>query len=122
MTISEEAAAKLFTDFSRGFGKKDVALVAPTLADSFEWHQPTGDVFVGKQASLNAMTARWSGAGGGPVFSNSTFEVRGDRIIQSYDVAVTGADGVTKQVRGLDVYRIEDGLFTRKDAFWKQLG
>ncbi|MGY9055012.1 MAG: nuclear transport factor 2 family protein [Alphaproteobacteria bacterium] len=122
MTISEEAAAKLFTDFSRGFGKKDVTLVAPTLAESFEWHQPTGDVFVGKQASLDAMTARWSGAGGGPVFSNSTFEVRGDRIIQSYDVAVTGADGVAKQVRGLDVYRIEDGLFARKDAFWKQLG
>ena len=30
--------------------------------------------------------------------------------------------GTRRESKGMDVYKIEGGVLTRKDAFWKQLG
>ncbi len=122
MSDGKEATEKLFKDFVKGFSKKDPTMVAPTLADDFVWSQPTGEEFAGKAAALAAMEERWSAAGGGPVFGNGGFEVIGDTIVQTYDVTAAGPDGTRKTVRGMDIYKVRDGLLTRKDAFWKQLG
>ena len=122
MSKSKEATEKLFKAFVKGFSKKDTSLVAPTLADDFVWSQPTGEDFVGKEAALKAMDDRWSAAGGGPVFGNGGFEVIGDTIVQTYEVTSDAPGGGKKTVRGLDVYKVRDGLLTRKDAYWKQLG
>lgn len=119
---SREASEKLFKAFVKGFSKQDVALVAPTLADDFVWSQPTGEDFVGKKAALQAMTDRWSAPGKGPVFGNGGFEVIGDTIVQTYEVTTSAPDGSQKTVRGMDIYKVRDGLLTRKDAYWKQLG
>jgi hypothetical protein len=32
-----------------------------------------------------------------------------------------GANGKRQSLAGLDVYKIEEGLIVRKDAYWKQL-
>lgn len=122
MSGNREATEKLFKAFVKGFAKRDTALVAPTLADDFVWSQPTGEDFVGKAAALQAMADRWSAPGGGPVFGNGGFEVIGDTIVQTYEVTAQGPDGQPKTVRGMDLYKVRDGLLTRKDAFWKQLG
>lgn len=122
MSERKKATEKLFEAFVKGFAKHDTALVAPTLADDFVWSQPTGEDFVGKEAALQAMAERWSAPGGGPVFGNGSFEVIGDTVIQSYEVTADAPDGGKKTLRGMDIYKVRDGLLTRKDAFWKQLG
>ncbi len=122
MSKRKEAIETLFKAFAKGFAKKDTALVAPTLADDFVWSQPTGEDFVGKEAALQAMAERWSAPGGGPVFGNGGFEVVGDTVIQTYEVTTAAPDGGERTVRGMDIYKVRDGLLTRKDAFWKQLG
>jgi len=122
MSERKKATETLFRAFAKGFAKKDTALVAPTLADDFVWSQPTGEDFVGKQAALQAMAERWSAPGGGPVFRNGGFEVIGDTVIQTYEVTADAPDGGEKTLRGMDIYKVRDGLLTRKDAFWKQLG
>ena len=122
MSERNEATETLFKAFVNGFAKHDTALVAPTLADDFVWSQPTGEDFVGKEAALQAMAERWSAPGGGPVFANSAFEVIGDTIIQTYEVTADMPDGGRSTRRGMDIYKVRDGLLTRKDAFWKQPG
>ena len=122
MNQSKEATEKLFKAFVKGFSKQDTALVAPTLADDFVWSQPTGEDFVGKKAALQAMTDRWSASGGGPVFGNGGFEVIGDTIVQTYEVTADVPGKGKKTVRGMDIYKVRDGLLTSKDAYWKQLG
>jgi ketosteroid isomerase-like protein len=121
MSETKEATTKLFKAFVKGFSKQDVALVAPTLADDFIWSQPAGEEFVGKAAALQAMADRWAAPGGGPVFGNGGFEVIGDTIVQTYEVTADTPGG-KKTVRGMDIYKVRDGLLTRKDAYWKQLG
>lgn len=122
MSARNEATETLFKAFVKGFAKHDTALVAPTLADDFVWSQPTGEDFVGKEAALQAMAERWSAPGGGPVFANSGFEVIGDTIIQTYEVTAEMPDGGRSTRRGMDIYKVRDGLLIRKDAFWKQPG
>ena len=122
MSDNKEAIEKLFKAFVKGFSKQDTSLVAPTLADDFVWSQPAGEDFVGKAAALKAMDDRWSAPGGGPVFGNGGFEVIGDTIVQTYEVTADAPGGGKKTVRGLDLYQVREGLLTRKDAFWKQLG
>ncbi len=122
MSERKEATETLFKAFVKGFATHDTALVAPTLADDFVWSQPTGETFVGKEAALQAMADRWSAPGGGPVFGNGGFEVIGDTVIQTYEVTTDAPDGGKRTVRGMDIYKVRDGLLTRKDAFWKQLG
>ena len=122
MSGRNEATERLFKAFVKGFAKRDTALVAPTLADDFVWSQPTGENFVGKEAALQAMAGRWSAPGGGPVFRNGGFEVVGDTVIQTYEVMADAPDGGKRTLRGMDIYKVRDGLLTRKDAFWKQLG
>ncbi|MCY3752526.1 MAG: nuclear transport factor 2 family protein [Alphaproteobacteria bacterium] len=122
MSERKEATETLFRAFAKGFAKKDTALVAPTLADDFVWSQPTGEDFVGKEAALQAMADRWSQPGGGPVFGNGGFEVFGDTVIQTYEVTADAPGGGKRTLRGMDIYKVRDGLLTRKDAFWKQLG
>lgn len=122
MSDSKEATEKLFKAFVKGFSGKNVEAVALTLADDFVWSQPTGEDFIGKDAALQAMADRWSAPGGGPVFGNGGFEVIGDTIVQTYEVTADAPGGGKKTVRGMDVYKVRDGLLTRKDAYWKQLG
>ena len=122
MNERNEATETLFKAFVKGFAKHDTASVAPTLADDFVWSQPTGEEFVGKEAALQAMAERWSAPGGGPVFGNSGFEVIGDTVIQTYEVTADMPDGGRRTRRGMDIYKVRNGLLIRKDAFWKQPG
>jgi len=122
MSECNDATERLFEAFVKGFAKHDTALVAPTLADDFVWSQPTGETFVGKEAALQAMADRWSAPGGGPVFRNGSFEVLGDTVVQTYEVTADAPDGGKRTLRGMDIYKVRDGLLTRKDAFWKQPG
>lgn len=107
---------ELFKRFGIAFMKKNVEAVAECLSADFVWSMPDGNTFEGKETALDAMRKRFADANG-PVFSDSTFEFYGDRIVQTYQVKVGG-----KQLAGADIYEVSNGLISRKDAYWKQLG
>ena len=111
---------ELFKKFGKAFMKKDVATVGECLSDDFVWALPTGEVYEGKAAAMAAMQERFDSADG-PVFSDSHFAFHGDTIVQNYQVRVTLPDGSERQLPGLDVYYVSDGLISRKDAYWKQM-
>lgn len=111
---------ELFKKFGKAFMKKDVATVGECLSDDFVWALPTGEVYEGKPAALAAMQARFDSPGG-PVFSDSHFAFHGDTIVQNYRVTVTLPSGEERQLPGMDVYYVTNGLISRKDAYWKQI-
>lgn len=117
--LSGELAAKaLLHRFEVAFQQRDLAAVAACLSPAFEWRPPTGESLVGKEAALAEMARRF-GQAGGPEFRKSRFRFHGRTVVQTYRVRYVGADGVRREARGLDVYRIRNGLIARKDAYWK---
>ena len=108
----------LMQRFAAAFTAGDVDAVMLCLAPKFEWHLPDGKVFKDRKAVRSALDQRLNSASG-PQFSNVTFRYHGDTVIQTYDVRVKGAGSKMRHTRGLDVYRISNGLIARKDAYWK---
>ena len=115
MTIQE-----LFEKFGKAFMAGDLEKIAECLTPDFEWRQPDGEVYSGKDNALQAMKERFANREG-PRFADSKFEFFGDTVVQTYRVTATSANGETREVAGTDVYRIEGGLIALKDAYWKQL-
>lgn len=109
----------LMKRFEKAFMAKDVDAIMACLAPRFEWHMPDGGMSRGRAATRAALEARLN-APGGPQFSQSKFRYLGDTVIQTYRVKFKGADGKTRETRGLDVYKITNGLIARKDAYWKR--
>ena len=115
-----EAEVKdLMKRFETAFMAKDVDAIMDCLAPRFEWHLPDGTEARGRKATRAALQARLS-APGGPQFSQSKFRYLGNTVIQTYRVKFKGADGKARETRGLDVYKITNGLIARKDAYWKR--
>ena len=108
----------LMQRFATAFMAGDVDAVMLCLAPQFEWHLPDGKVFKGRKAVRSALGRRLNSASG-PQFSNVTFRYHGDTVIQTYDVTIKGAGKKVRHTRGLDIYRISNGLIARKDAYWK---
>ena len=109
----------LMKRFEAAFMAKDVDAVLTCLAPRFEWHLPDGTTVRGLKAVRVAMETRFN-APNAPRFSHSKFSYHDETVIQTYRVSFKGADGKSRQTRGLDVYRIANGLITRKDAYWKR--
>jgi len=116
----EISIKKLFLKFEIAFLESDPAAIAECLSPAFEWRPPSGEVFVGKAAALAAMESRFA-MPGGPKFSRSRIKIYGNTIIQTYRVAVKGPDGKRRKTKGLDVYKVKEGLLIRKDAYWKAI-
>ena len=108
----------LMQRFASAFMAGDVDAVILCLSPQFEWHLPDGTVFKGRKGIRNAFEQRLQSASA-PEFSNVTFRYHGDTVIQTYDVRIKNANGKVRCTRGLDVYRISNGLISRKDAYWK---
>ena len=121
MTTPNDRHEALFKTFVSAFLNKDLAQVAQCLAPHFEWRLPSGETYTGKENALAFMAKRFVDPNG-PEFSGaSRFAFHGDTVIQTYEVKAMGANGQRQLVAGLDVYKIEEGLIARKDAYWKQL-
>ena len=120
MTTTNDGHEALFTAFVSAFLNKDLAQVAQCLAPHFEWRLPSGETYTGKANALAFMAKRFADPNG-PEFLDSSLAFHGDTVIQTYHVKAMGANGKRQLVAGLDVYKIEEGLIVRKDAYWKQL-
>lgn len=111
---------KLFTRFEEAFLGQDVASIKVCLSPSFEWRLPNGDVIYGRNQALDEMERRFAMVNG-PKFSRSVWRFKGKTVIQTYRVKYLGPDGRWRKSRGLDLYKIRNGLITRKDAYWKMI-
>ncbi len=111
---------KLFTRFEEAFQSRDIQAIGACLSPAFEWRMPNGDVAYGREAALAEMARRFA-MPNGPEFSRSVWRFRGRTVIQTYRVSYRGPDGRLRKSRGLDLYKVRDGLITRKDAFWKMI-
>ena len=112
------ACRKLMAKFEEGFMRQDLATIGECLLPSFEWRMPNGEVAYGRDNALAAMEKRF-GIPNGPRFSRSVWRFRGRTVIQTYRVDYPGPDGRWRKSRGMDLYKIRDGLIARKDAYWK---
>ena len=119
-TEPELAYRKLIAKFEEGFTRQDLKTISECLLPSFEWRMPNGEVAYGRENTLAAMETRFA-MPNGPKFSRSVWRFRGRTVIQTYRVEYLGPDGRWRKSRGMDLYKIRDGLIARKDAFWKTI-
>ena len=116
----ELARRKLIAKFEEGFTRQDLKTIAECLLPSFEWRMPNGEVAYGRENALAAMEMRFA-MPNGPKFSRSVWRFRGRTVIQTYRVEYPGPDGRWRKSRGMDLYKIRNGLIARKDAYWKMI-
>ena len=119
-TIPELAHRKLMARFEEAFLTQDMALMAECLLPSFEWRLPNGEVVYGRDEAIAAMERRFA-MPNGPKFSRSVWRFRGRTVSKTYRVSYLGPDGKWRKSRGMDLYKIRDGLLARKDAYWKMI-
>ena len=112
---------ELFEKFSQAFMVGDLDQITQCLAPDFEWRQPGGQIYSGREQALQAMAERFANPDG-PRFTNSHFEFYDDTVVQTYQVIATDSKGELRHVAGTDVYKVKAGLIILKDAYWKQLG
>jgi len=120
MTKTNDGHEALFKSFVSAFLNKDLAQVAQCLSYNFEWCLPSGETYTGKENALAFMAKRFADPNS-PEFADSSLAFHGDTVIQTYRVKAIGTNGKRQTLAGLDVYKIEEGLIVRKDAYWKQL-
>ena len=116
----EAQRIQLFATFEAAFLAADIERIADCIAPIFQWRQPNGSVFTGKQAALEEMAVRFS-LPEGPRFSESRWQFESNCVLQRYRVEFKGADGQWCSASGFDYYETHAGLITVKDAYWKIL-
>ena len=116
----ELAHRALIARFEEGFTRQDLRIIGECLLPSFEWRMPNGETAYGREAALAAMERRFA-MPDGPRFGRSVWRFRGRTVIQTYRVEYRGPDGRWRKSRGMDLYKIRDGLLARKDAYWKTI-
>ena len=118
---SDLANRKLIAKFEEGFdeaGPENDRGMSPAflrVADA----QRRGRLRPGKRARRHGEAFR--DAERTPKFSRSVWRFRGRAVIQTYRVEYLGPDGRWRKSRGMDLYKIRDGLIARKDAYWKMI-
>ncbi len=111
---------KLFTKFEEAFLAADIKMIGECLSPAFEWNLPNGQNIYGKAEALAEMESRFA-MPNGPKFSKALWKFKGRTVIQSYKVEFLGPDGKWRKSKGMDLYKIRDGLIARKDAYWKMV-
>ena len=111
---------KLFTKFEEAFLAADIKMIGECLSPAFQWNLPNGQNIYGKAEALAEMERRFA-MPNGPKFSRALWKFRGKTVIQTYRVEFQGPDGKWRKTKGMDLYKIRDGLIARKDAYWKMV-
>jgi nuclear transport factor 2 (NTF2) superfamily protein len=111
---------KLFTKFEDAFLSADIKMIGECLSPAFQWNLPNGQNIYGKAEALAEMERRFA-MPNGPKFSKALWKFKGRTVIQTYKVEFLGPDGKWRKSKGMDLYKIRDGLIARKDAYWKMV-
>lgn len=118
---ADGAVAALMRRFEAGYETVNAEAIVACFAPDVVWTLPDSRVLQGREACLAFLKERFASPTG-PQFSDSRMNVLGQTVVQNYKVTVPMPGGQTAALDGTDVYQIRDGLISRKDAYWKQVG
>lgn len=116
----------LMKRFGRAFNKADVDGILECVTDDFEWrlatgpNAPDGRIVAGRDAVRQALADR-DAALGSVRFSEAEVAMAGERVLGTFRVTGSYADGAPLDVRGVDIYTLRDGLIATKDSYWKRI-
>lgn len=120
------AVMDLMKRFGRAFNKANVDGILDCVTDDFEWRlasgpdAPDGRVARGREAVREALAER-DAALGAVRFSEAEVAMAGDRVLGTFRVTGTYADGTPLDLRGVDIYTLRDGRIATKDSYWKRI-
>lgn len=118
---ADASVAALMRRFEAGYETVNAEAIVACFAPDVVWILPDSRVLNGREACLAFLKERFASPTG-PKFSDSHMHVLGQTVVQNYKVTVPLPGGQTGTYDGTDVYQIRNGLITRKDAYWKQVG
>ena len=120
-TGADTSLAALMQRFEAGYAAANAEAIVACFAPDVVWTLPDSRVLNGRAACLAFLKERFASPTG-PKFSDSHMNVLGQTVVQNYKVGVPLPGGQSVTLDGTDVYQIRDGLISRKDAYWKQIG
>ena len=120
-TGADTSLAALMQRFEAGYAAVNAEAIVACFAPDVVWTLPDSHVLNGRAACLAFLKERFASPTG-PKFSDSHMNVLGQTVVQNYKVGVPLPGGQSVTLDGTDVYQIRDGLISRKDAYWKQIG
>jgi len=116
----------LMKRFGKAFNKADVDSILECVTDDFEWrlatgpNAPDGEIVTGRDAVRQALADR-DAALDTVRISDAEVVMAGDRVLGTFRVTGSYADGEPLDVRGVDIYTLRDGLIATKDSYWKRI-
>jgi len=127
MAEDNKQVMSLLRDFGRAFNRGDIDGILACVTDNFEWRlaagpdAPDGRIVRGKEEVRAALEARDRDIAE-MRFSETEVSIAGDKVFGSFRATGRKRDGTPIDVRGLDIYRIENGKIALKDSYWKMIG
>jgi len=122
----DAATLELLRRFGKAFNRGDVDAIVACVTDDFEWvmaagpEAPHGRIVRGPDGMRAALAER-DRALANMRFSETDVFQAGERVVGTFRMTATRADGTPVDLRGCDLYTIRDGRIARKDTYWKQV-
>lgn len=116
----------LMKRFGKAFNKADVDGILECVTDDFEWRlaagpdAPDGKIVTGREAVRRALADRDAALDTARI-SEAEVAMAGERVLGTFRVTGSYADGTPLDVRGVDIYTLRDGLIATKDSYWKRI-
>ena len=121
--MSEHATVRLLKGFLDAFNRHDLDSIMGYFADDCVFYMPRGagprgDRYVGRENVRAGLSKRFEGIPD-VHYGEDRHWACGDFGVSEWTLTGTTTAGKRIEVRGCDLLEFEDGLITRKDAFWK---
>lgn len=127
MAEHDNQVMALLRDFGKAFNRGDIDGILACVTDDFEWRlaagpdAPDGRIVRGKDEVRAALEERDREIAE-MRFSETEVSIAGNKVFGSFRATGKKRDGTEIDVRGLDIYRVEDGKIALKDSYWKLIG
>ena len=102
------------------FNAHDLDAIMAFFTEDCVFDTPRGQRLVGQEQVRQGFQARFDGIPDIHYGDDRHFAC-GDRAVSELTIRGTQVDGEPIEVRGCDLFELEDGKIRRKDAFWKIL-
>jgi ketosteroid isomerase-like protein len=116
----------LMKRFGKAFNEADVDGILDCVTEGFEWRlatgpdAPDGKVVSGREAVRETLAER-DATLGATRFSEGEVAMAGERVLGTFRLTGSYANGMPLDVRGVDIYTLCDGLIATKDSYWKRI-
>lgn len=121
--MSDEPTTAVLQGFLDAFNAHDVDAVMAFFTDDCVFDMPRGPApggrrLVGKEQVREGIQSRFDGIPDVEYVDDRHWAC-GDRAVSEWTIRGTQRTGERIEVRGCDLFELEDGKIRRKDSFWK---